>query len=679
MIWLASTVYIAILFFFGWQFSRYILCENRIERLCALSGILGVGLYSFFINIAGHFFIIQETFYWVLILFLLISLTCLVLWHLNKTHEKPTIWELNPKWRMVLFFAAIFIFFSVLWISFNHPMDLAAVRVPTAVTIAGGNFPPVEIFNPSNTLNYHYAPDLLAAATHKVTGMPIYLAYNVQNAVLSATLFLVIFFLAELFVQNSRIAFLSSVTAFYAGSLIFLKGLAGIPVLYAKYVTGENASFKFVSDAIFGEYSAPAINSIISLHWGAMAFSLMAAAIYLYFHALKQDESVRRMASLGTCGLLLAFLALTAEPYFAALLFAIGIYPFIILFAKLNMDVRRVSASSAIVILISLPVALLQGGLLPTALMQALHISGSAGTAILYTQPEAGQDLVKIGSPFTLHDGKRVYGKEFITEWILLLGLLVPALAAMIKRRLPSAIFFLGLFLPLFFVPLIVDSDFQVHARHLGRFFYPLFLFGGLIAGIFLATAYQNSQRPFLKKALGMLFILLIAQGIWTHSVWLLFGYPPKGEVNPNSKFFAEAGTVEAFSYTWVKTNTDIGDTFLIVKDSYPGCVPSSVPNCSFILNTGRMAPIFILEGNAELETSAPEKAALFNKIKEDCANDIVWKLGYRYLYVDNEWPAGMEEKCLASNDLDLVFEKKDDSKFVRIYKTRDKLLTDAP
>ena len=161
-----------------------------------------------------------------------------------------------------------------------------------------------------------------------------------------------------------------------------------------------------------------------------------------------------------------------------------------------------------------------------------------------------------------------------------------------------------------------------------------------------------------------------MAQGLWTHSVWLTLG-SSGGTWSPNATFFARAGTLEADAYSWVKKSTTIKDQFLIIRDSYMECGVGSVPNCLFILNTGRMAPTFMLVGiwgDTPPNTSSPDKAALFSEISKNCDSNILRKLNYSYIYVDEEWPKGMEAKCIKSNELELVFQIGQGEKFIRIY-----------
>ena len=682
MVFLLSIIYFLTLFFFGWQVSRSILNENRIEHLIAFAGIFGIGLYVFFINIMGLFIPIQTVFYLVLLVFLLFASTCFLARRLQFFgDQRPLEWSVSAPWRKILLFWVLFLTLSVGLISFRHSMDLASTREPTAATIAEGNFPPVEIFNPTDLLRYHYAPDLFAAATYKVTGVPLYVAYNLENAILSGTLFLFGFLLVLLFFPGQFfVAFFSSISMMYAGTLVFFNGLNGIPTLYRKFILGQeiNAPFKFVSDAIIGEYTTPVINSVVNMHWGAMALALMLAIVYIYFFLLHEANKSRRIPAFLVGGFLFALLALVSEPYFAVLCVVIFFFPFAsFLFKRDRPNAKKIFTSSFILLSIALPVAFFQGGLLRSAVVQQFRPSSSenAYNSILYTSSTTSISThsFEVGIPWLLYDGKPVYNPRFLAEFILLLAILVPALIFLFKQHFQLALFLTGLLLLFFFIPLFISSDLPDLAAQLVKFFNPVPLFGGLAAGLFLATRYLHTHKPLLKGALLFLAFILMAQGVWTHTVWLVFGNPP-GTWNPNAKFFAQAGTLEADAYSWVKKNTTIKDLFLIIKDTHSDCGVSGAPNCLFVFNTGRMAPTFNIEGDTNTTAAgvpAQDKFALFSEASKNCDSGILRELRYHYLYVDDQWSKGMEATCIKNNELDLVFEVREGEKFIRIYRIK--------
>ena len=684
MTFLLTIAYFSILFFFGWQAARWILHENRIEHLITFAGVFGIGLYTFFVNVMGIFLPIQIVFYLVLLIFLLLAGVCVFCRRFQILNDqRPLEWGTNSRWRGILLFSALFIALSVGLISFRHPMDRASVREPTATTIAEGNFPPVEIFNPADPLRYHYAPDLFAAATYKVTGMPLYVAYDLERGMLSGVLFLLGFLLVLLFFQGQFfVAFFSSVLMMYAGSLVFLNIFSGISTVYQRFILGRNivAPFKFVTDAITGEYTAPVINSVVGLHWGAMAFALTLAVVYLYFFLLQRENSRHTITAFFASGCIFALLALVSEPYFAVLCIVIFLFPFALFFFKRDWpNAKKVFISSFILLAIALPAAFFQGGLLRSVVVQQLNLSSGerAYDSILYTSSTTriSTHSFKVGTPWLLYNGKPVYDPRFLAEFILLLTVLVPSLIFLFKQRFQLALFLTGLLVLLFFIPLFVDSNSPDLATQMVKFFSPIPLFGGLVAGLYLTMLYQRARRSLLKGALLFLTLILMAQGFWTHVVWLTFGDPPGGTLNPNAHYFAQVGTPESAAYAWIKKNTTIHDLFLIIKDTYSDCGAYGAPNCLFVLNTGRMAPTFAIESNTDIalgKTSSQDKAVLFSEVNKNCDPDILQELHYRYLYVDDQWSKGVEATCSKNNELDLVFQVREDKKFVRIYKIKE-------
>jgi len=278
-----TVIFFAVLCFFGCQLVRYFLKENRMESLLAVGGISGLGLYLILINALGHFLPIETVFYLVWALFLILGLG---LFYLNKSRFLE--WGINRKWQKILLTTALLLAVTSGIISFRFPFDPQGNSAPTAATIAEGNFPPLEIWAPQNPLSYHYAPELFSAAVSKVTGLPAYLAYDFQVAMMAGILFLLVFVLIKQFCRDNFRAFISSWLALYAGTFAFLGGIKGIPILYKLYVLHQEipAPFKFVSDAFTSQFSFPALENMLRISWDAWALPLIIAVTYLYFYLI---------------------------------------------------------------------------------------------------------------------------------------------------------------------------------------------------------------------------------------------------------------------------------------------------------------------------------------------------------------------------------------------------------
>lgn len=98
-----------------------------------------------------------------------------------------------------------------------------------------------------------------------------------------------------------------------------------------------------------------------------------------------------------------------------------------------------------------------------------------------------------------------------------------------------------------------------------------------------------------------------MTQGIIFQLIFLTIGYPP-GKWNNASEFFVKKDSFGSSAYRWVKENRD---------------------------------------------------------------QELVKYLNYKYFFVDNNWPTGLEEKCLKNNKLELKFKNTEEDKFIRIYEVK--------
>lgn len=653
-----TAIFFFILFFFGWQLIRYFLKENRIEYLIGFAGISGIGLYVFFVNAISYFIPIKIAFYLVLSLFLISGLS---LFYFNRGASLE--WQIAKSWRKILLGTALLlaVISSIVYFRYSPPLH-GPGGLPSAATIAEGNFPVMQVWDPSSKLNYHYGPDLFSAAVHKTTGLPLYLAFDFQVAILAGVLFLLGFCLIKRFFDDNNFkAFISSLLMIYAGTLSFLKGIAGIPILYNLYIRHQEilTPFKFVGDIIDTLFFVPVFKKIIEDTWGALTFPLIIAVIYLYFCLISRKAN--KMTFL-LCGLLLAVLGQVGETFFAVLALSLFVYPFIFGFVKKDWQkTKDFLLVSFLLLMIALPLAFLQGGVLRGVL-------DGAGELVAPELFKANE--IPWHSDYFPDKGLPIFQSKFWMEFGLLLAVLIPAFLFLLKRNFQLGSFLVVSAVIFFFIGVFVQANVWAYISEvfggfvrigaLKRFFHVVNLIGGLAAGLFLAHLYLSSPKTWLKKAALFVIVALMAQGLFYQLLYLTIAYPPF-TWNAAAKHYAKPGSFEGKAYDWVRKNTTIDDYFLIIeKDcSYNA---NFTPNYRFVINTGRMAPIYLYH------CSYPDNDSL-KKIKENCDSSAIENLQYRYLYVNESWPLGLEEKCLFNNDLELKFEAGEEDKFIRIFK----------
>lgn len=662
-------VFWAILFFFGFQSSKWLFRDGKIEKLIALSGLIGTGLYVFLINAIGYFIPIKTTFYLVLLIFVVIGS---VLFFTNK----PRIlnWGIDKKWRKILLIITLLLIVITFIVDNRYPLSGDQVLlscVPTAATIAEGNFPPRAIWMPQYPLRYHYGVHLFAAAIYKTTGVPLYVSYDIQIAILMGALFLLGFISIKRLTENNKKSLIASLSMLCIGSLVFLKGIRGIPILYNKYILHQDmlAPFKFVFEMFETLFSRPSFAWIIAFPTNALSFVLIIGIIYLYFSIIKEKN--KKIIILNA--LLLATLTLFAETFFVVLCFLLIVYPFIFgLIKKDWLGAKKFLIISLLMLIIAIPISLIQGGVLT-------HYLGTDGHNLKlhqtygYTNVELINRELEINrNPWILMtrlgDNNRlpIYDFKFLLQWGLSLILIIATIIYFWKRR-SEYIVFIGLsFFVFFLVPFFIVFPLELCSTE--RFFYPANLFGGLIIGLFLADIYskeKNTEYKSLKRIIIFLITTLIIQGIIFQLIFLTIGYPP-GKWNNASEFFVKKDSFGSNAYRWVKENTKINDYFLIFNpdDDY-----GLGPNLKFVFNTGRIAPIYTYKTKDE-PIDIPESYA-FKRFKENCDSELMKYLNYKYLFVDNNWPTGLEEKCLKNNNLELKFKNTEEDKFIRIYEVK--------
>ncbi|MDP2947135.1 MAG: DUF2298 domain-containing protein [Nanoarchaeota archaeon] len=657
LIILKLIIFWIILFFFGYQIGKWLFRGGQIEKLIALAGLIGAGLYVFLINTIGHFIPIGTTFYLVLFIFIIVGG---VLFFINK--PKIVSWGIDKKWKKILLVMALLLIVVTFIVDNRYPLggdQLLLGSMPTAATIAEGNFPPKAIWVPSYPLRYHYGSHLFAAAIYKTTGVPLYVSYDIQVAVLVGVLFLLGFILVREFTKNNKKALISSVLMLFAGSLVFLRGINGISVLYNKYFLHQQilAPFKFVFEMVDALFSGPAIKWMSNYPTNALSFVLIMGVISLYFTLVKQNNKKLIIIIVP----LLATLALFSETFFAVLCVLLVVYP--IAFGLIKKDwagAKKFLFISLLIVIIATPIAFIQGGVLTYYLgrdgynLKLHQVYGYTDVELLKRGFEINQEPWILMTRLGDNNRLPIYDLRFLLQWGLSLVLIIAAVIYFWKKQSEYIIFLELSFFAFFLIPFLIIFPLELCSTE--RFFFSANLFGGLIIGLFLAE-----QKRF-KKAIIFIVAMLMAQGIIFQLIFLTIGYPP-GKWNNADEFF-----IKSSSFQWVKKNTNIEDYFLILN---PRVDFELGPNLKFVVNTGRMAPIYsygrIADTTKDKLIDVPQ-SYIFKQLLEKCESKPLKDLKYKYLYVDENWPEGFEAKCLANNHLELKFETEEGIDFVRIY-----------
>lgn len=666
LILLKLFLFCSILFIFGWQLARFILNEKRREALIPLGAILGYTIYLFFLNALSYFIDIRINFYLLCVVFIFLS------WFLYSHNKKNgrTEWGIDKKWRGILFGTAALIMVCVGIIGMRHVgLDETGFSgFPSAVTIAEGNFPVKALFAPNFPSQYHYGFNLFLAAVSKITSLPVWFGYDLQNVISIGFIFLLGFLLIKDFCKNNLKAYIASLVMILGGTLNFFYGIEGMAVLYQKYILHlpVEAPFRFLNDMMFGRVMRGVLVIPLSqIAWIMLGFALTITVSYLYFRAINDEKNWFKISLVA--GVVFSFLALSAEIFFGILAAVLFVYPLIFTILKKDWQRGKFHLKVAFLILfLGIAIASLQGGVLTQTMKQNLFG---------YTLP---MDYSLSITPWYLLNGL-IFAAEgvfvpffslpFFLGWGWLIIFIIPATFCIFKKYFQLGLFLILLIFVSFFLPLIMTATDSSQGDFM-RIHFLTSLFWNLFFGLFLGWLVLFFQKRWQKLLVFFLIFVVISQGLFYLVVFPVFPQMERG--HPILRELTKPNSAEFAAFNWIKKNTTIKDYFLVFGKE--DLVVRSEES-RFTTYTGRFAPYFwygLSAQNSEVhegvEKRIPE-TILYESVLKECFADSLKALNFRYLYVNKYWLEGLEEKCLANNNLELKLEAGEGNEFIRIYK----------
>ena len=655
-------VFCSILFAFGWQSARFILNEKRIEALIPLAAILGYSIYLFFLNAFSYFIDIRINFYLLCVIFIFLS------WFLFRVNggKGKTAWGIEKKWRIILFGTAllIMVFVGIAGMRYISSDEMGS-PLPLAATVAEGNFPVKEVSAPNFLSQYHYGYVLFLAAVSKITDLPVWFSYDFQNAIFIGLVFLLGFLLIRDFCKNDFKAYLASLIMIFGGNLNFLYGAGGISSLYQKYILQlpVEAPFKFLNDMIFGGVMRGVlVIPLFQLAWVMLGFALTIAVSYLYFRAINDEKNWFKISCLAA--ILFSFLALSAEIFFGVLCAVFLIYPLIFTILKKDWEKGKFCLKiSFLILFLGITVAVFQGGVLTQSIKQAF-----LGDVLPMERSLSITPQYLFGGLIFVEENVfiPIFSSTVFLGWGWLIIFIIPAAFYVLKKYFQLGLFLILLVLVSFFLPLIVTAGASSQGDFM-RLHFLASLFWNLIFGLFLGWLLFCFQKKWQR-----LLIIILISGVIFQGLFYLVASPvfPQLETgHPLLEEPVELNPVEFEAFAWIKRNTAIKDHFLTF-----GGELVLWHNSRFTIYTGRFAPGFFYDIGEQfpklhrgIEERIPE-TVWYEKVLKECSADGLKALNYRYLYTNEYWPKGLEEKCLANNDLTLKLAAGEGNQFARIY-----------
>ena len=659
------------LFFCGWQIVRFVFKEKKIEVLLPLSFIISTSIYLFLLNLSSYFIPITINFYLVFIFCLLVGIFLCIL-RFRKAEKLE--WGVSKKEAILIFVSALILMILTGFVSLRllGGDDLSPFHLTSAASIAGGNFPVKELNIPDNYQAYHYAPNLLFAAIFKITNLPIWFARGLVTLVFSGVIFLLIFLLARLMTRDNIKSLLVALVAMLAGSFRFIYIIPGLITLFKRFILHEAIEhpFKFLAsvwDA--GPALTKSLPNLLLFIWAPLGWALFLAIIFIFLNYFSKNH-IGKFSQAVLMIICLSILALTIETSFVIIAFVLLVYPFVLyLIQKNKLEFQRLLKGSLLILVITGIIVLVQGGAITTILRNILERKVSIGEPMVFsffTHPLAflnhGQFL-----PF--------YGKGFIMNFGLIYFLIIPASIFILKRYFREGLFLILVSFLSFVVPFTVSFN-LFWQDTINRLFHSVNFIWALIVVIFLLVVRDIYKKKMLIKYLiGIILIIICLDGI----VFLLSRPFYAQHVVPihEDSFLAQLrkpDLAEAKAYRCVKKNTNIKEFFLTFDDIKEiGEKVSIAQTYRFVFYTQRLAPSYAMNNYVAVPNPINPLSFKYRELIKTCNRDVLNELKYKYLFVNKDWPKGLEEQCLLNNDLELKFEAKEEDKFIRIYKVLNK------
>lgn len=201
----------------GGLIARHLLRLESLSGVISLSCVLPPAFLIVITNALGYILPFQMAAITGYALLLLMGVGAFVLGNSGKT---LLVSDISRKHSRILALLTVLAGIAVIRIPGSDPWFWA--QYPLAATIAEGNFPVMEPGNPWNYAEYHYGPQLLAAAVHVFTNASLEALFAMQVFIGITGLLFGVYAFVKSVGYNEEIAFWSTILSFFGGGLLWL-------------------------------------------------------------------------------------------------------------------------------------------------------------------------------------------------------------------------------------------------------------------------------------------------------------------------------------------------------------------------------------------------------------------------------------------------------------------------
>lgn len=641
---------LAAVFGFGVTVTVFIFHERRLFAALPVGCLIGLYGFTLSLNVISYFIPIHTASRVLLVFFGAVA--AWLGYSLVKTHKRDFHPTLARKQRTALLLT---VFVIALWtgvVAFRsrHSDDLSLTHMSLAATIEAGNFPVLDPSSPDHPVEYHYIPEMLAAVFANLTGVPLWLGYDLQKIIFSALTVALAFALAFQITSRARDSVLASALLFFGGGLRWLNFPEGFDPLWRTLVRKETleAPWAFLASVINPGYAAP-LSLVFHNHTPAVGFPLALLILTLViFYVLPRDRN-RSIPATVAAALLMGHLALVEETDFLILFAVFAAFACVLIADRvwrlrsraLHAPFRAdLLASCFVILFVGVAVAAPQGGILKQKLLRADELGPRA--------------FVLNERPWTLNFDPvaiPIFSWEFLKQFGIPLLLFIPAV--WFFRRKTGVLILALTGVGAFAAPLVVR--YEPGPNELLRIIQFSLPFIAFIVALYLARfAKKRSKKWTPVSTLATLALILVPlQGLLIQTAYTLTPLGKLGRLD--YPFFSVPPAPEPLdeaAYRWIRTNTTQKDRFFPYSSD-------------FIRDTGRFAP-----GPVNPGWGYAKEVSMYEKIVSTCSAESIKSLGITHFYVSPNFPMqDWDDKCRDQLRLRQLFEARDGDDYRNIYK----------
>lgn len=616
---------------------------NRLELLLPAGSILGLTLFTFFLNFVS--FIVKGYYGILFAYFLTVCLGLIFSKFIKSTEEKISF----PQGKQLIFWLLSILAWGslIFWKSANALIGSdTSLYYAIAHSFVKGNFPFLTPWQPDIPLSYHTGASELLGAFYFFTGIDFQFIHLFFSA-------LFIFCAAQIIIwiiksKTTLMSFLLSNLAAAAAFISFGFFYIVWPVFPIQLPVIGN-----INQFILWLRDLPTVNQAVEVYGAPINLDSL---IYFVFHSfglaifflilvvLIEHRKTKCLKTLALIAISLAVLALVNEGLF------IAAFPAILF--GLGKKLKRIIFFSVL----TLGIVIFQGGIIPASLVKTSNLESSV---LIFPKKEdikedfSGYHLGQESSKL-LPVGRETLPFRWLHVGIGVLLILSLVIVLMFKESILFRILFISGLSSLFAYNVIVPKFLVANGN---RFLSASFLFFSLLLCLSLMQIFEKIKKNVIKKAL---FLIVIG---W---VFIPTIFPPLALLSKNR--FGEnklepKQQQSSDGVLWLKNNISFEKRVLVLDKNAPH--PSGQVRA--LVEAGVFAPVFSGDYRAFTIEASPE----YMDIAYYLSPQALKKLKINILLIDNIFYETLPEKRKQQLIDERYFEKIFNSIGEKIYKIK--------